>query len=165
MVSRLVSSELVAECLSRSTSESMEESFSMYVSVCGDVRLGLVVVVVRDEVLDRVVQEHLAQLVGELGGERLVGQHDQHRPLQPLRDPGHRGGLTGTGGAEQDRVRVPGLNPPLDVGDGRRLIAGRDHVGDDLERRDLALQIGNRAHEADLLNLRGFNCRPGVRHS
>ena len=29
MVSRLVSSELVAECLSRSTSALMEESFSM----------------------------------------------------------------------------------------------------------------------------------------
>ncbi len=29
MVSRLVSSELVAECLSRSTSELIEESFSM----------------------------------------------------------------------------------------------------------------------------------------
>ena len=133
--------------------------------VDGRVFLGLVVVVVGDEVLDRVVGQHLAQFVGELGGESLVRQHDEHRPLQPLRDPGHRGGLAGAGGAEQDRVHVPGLDPPLDVGDGRRLIAGRDHVGDDLERRDLALQIGNRAHEPDLLNLRGFNCRPGVRHS
>ncbi len=35
MVSRRVSSELVAECLRRSTSELIEESFSMYVSVCG----------------------------------------------------------------------------------------------------------------------------------
>jgi hypothetical protein len=32
----------------------IEASFSMYMSVDGDVRLGLVVVVVRDEVLDRV---------------------------------------------------------------------------------------------------------------
>jgi hypothetical protein len=44
-----------------------------------DVRLGLVVVVVGDEVLDRVVGQHLAQFVGELGGEGLVRQHDEHR--------------------------------------------------------------------------------------
>ncbi|CAM5533100.1 hypothetical protein SALBM217S_00878 [Streptomyces griseoloalbus] len=37
-----------------------------------DVRLGLVVVVVRDEVLDRVVRQKLAELVGQLGGEGLV---------------------------------------------------------------------------------------------
>ena len=37
-----------------------------------DVRLGLVVVVVRDEVLDGVVRQHLPQLVGELGGQCLV---------------------------------------------------------------------------------------------
>jgi hypothetical protein len=43
-----------------------------------DVRLGLVVVVVRDEVLDRVVREELPQLVAELGGERLVVR-DQER--------------------------------------------------------------------------------------
>ena len=38
-----------------------------------DVRLGLVVVVVADEVLDGVVRQQAAQLVGELGGQRLVG--------------------------------------------------------------------------------------------
>ena len=67
--------------------------------------------------------------------------------------------------AEQDRMLVPRPNPLLDLGDRLRLIAGRDHVRDDLERRDLALQIGNRAHDTDLLDLRGFNSRPGVGHS
>ncbi len=37
-----------------------------------DVRLGLVVVVVGDEVLDRVVGQQLAELVGQLRGQRLV---------------------------------------------------------------------------------------------
>ena len=37
-----------------------------------DVRLGLVVVVVGDEVLDGVVRQQLAELVGELRRERLV---------------------------------------------------------------------------------------------
>ena len=35
MTSRLVSRVIVAECRSRSTSSLIEESFSMYVSVCG----------------------------------------------------------------------------------------------------------------------------------
>ena len=39
----------------------------------GHVGLGLVVVVVGDEVLDPVVGEELAELVGQLGGQRLVG--------------------------------------------------------------------------------------------
>ena len=42
-----------------------------------DVRLGLVVVVVADEVLDPVVGEELAHLLGELGGEALVRGEDQ----------------------------------------------------------------------------------------
>ena len=42
-----------------------------------DVRLGLVVVVVRDEVLDGVVREELAELVAELRGERLVVRDDR----------------------------------------------------------------------------------------
>jgi hypothetical protein len=42
-----------------------------------DVGLGLVVVVVGDEVLDRVVGEELAQLAVELRGQRLVRRQDQ----------------------------------------------------------------------------------------
>ena len=45
-----------------------------------DVRLGLVVVVVGDEVLDRVVREELAELVAELRRQRLVvGDHERRR--------------------------------------------------------------------------------------
>ena len=76
-----------------------------------DVRLGLVVVVVGDEVLDRVVGEQLAQLVGELRGQRLVGLHHQHRALHLLGHPGDRGGLAGAGGAEQHDVLLAALDP------------------------------------------------------
>src|SRR6266704_3048167 len=69
-----------------------------------NVRLWLVVDVVRDEVLHGVVRQHLAQLVGELRGQRLVGQHDQRRPLEPLGQPGDGRRLAGAGSAEQDRI-------------------------------------------------------------
>ena len=55
-----------------------------------DVGLGLVVVVVGDEVLDGVVREELAELVAELRGERLVVGDDQGRAADLLDDPGHR---------------------------------------------------------------------------
>ncbi len=107
-----------------------------------DVRLGLVVVVVRDEVLDGVVRQQLAELVGQLGGEGLVRRHHQRRALQPLDQPGRRRGLTGTGRAEQDDVGFAGLDPPGQILDRGRLVTGRGVVGHDLERGARPLEIG-----------------------
>jgi hypothetical protein len=56
----------------------------------GEVRLGLVVVVVADEVLDPVLGEELAELVGELGPQRLVGGDHQGGPLHLFDRPGDR---------------------------------------------------------------------------
>ena len=67
----------------------------------GDVGLGLVVVVVGDEVLDRVVGEELAELVAELRGQRLVVGDHERRLADLLDRPRHRRRLAGPGGAEQ----------------------------------------------------------------
>ena len=72
-----------------------------------DVRLRLVVVVVGDEVLDRVRREELAELVAELRGERLVVGDHERRPLDLLDDPRHRRRLAGAGRAEQRLVALP----------------------------------------------------------
>ena len=66
-----------------------------------DVRLGLVVVVVGDEVLDRVLGEELAELVAELGRERLVVRDHERRPLDLLDRERHRRRLARAGDAEQ----------------------------------------------------------------
>ena len=110
-----------------------------------DVRLGLVVVVVRDEVLDRVVGQQLAQLVGQLGGQRLVGRHHERRALHPLDEPGRGGRLAGAGGAEQHDVVLAALHPLLEVLDGRGLVARRGVRADDLERHTGALDLAHRA--------------------
>jgi hypothetical protein len=47
-----------------------------------DVGLGLVVVVVADEVLDRVLRKELAELAVQLRGQRLVGREDDRRAAQ-----------------------------------------------------------------------------------
>ena len=71
------------------------------------VRLGLVVVEVRDEVLDRVLGEELAELAVQLRGERLVVGQDERRPLGGLDGPGDRRGLARAGRAEQRLVAKP----------------------------------------------------------
>ena len=91
----------------------------------GDVRLGLVVVVVGDEVLDGVVREELAELVAELGGERLVVGDHERRTLHLLDDPRHRRGLAGAGRAEERLVALARLEPGGERLDRRRLVAGR----------------------------------------
>ena len=91
----------------------------------GDVGLGLVVVVVGDEVLDRVGREELAELVAELRRERLVVGDHERRPADLLDDPGHRRGLAGAGRAEQRLVALARREPGGERLDRRRLVAGR----------------------------------------
>ncbi len=123
--SRRVSSALVAVCRSRSTSSLMElVLFDVRVGL-GDVGLGLVVVVVGHEVLDRVVGQQLAELGGDLGGEGLVGLEDEGGALDPLHQPGGGRGLAGAGGPQQDDVLLPRPQAPLQLVDCGRLVAGR----------------------------------------
>ena len=79
----------------------------------GHVGLGLVVVVVGDEVLDGVVGEELPELVAELRGERLVVRDHERRALHLLDDPGHRRRLAGAGRAEQGLVAVARRRPSV----------------------------------------------------
>ncbi len=90
-----------------------------------DVRLGLVVVVVGDEVLDRVVREELAELVAELCRERLVVGDDERRATDLLDHPRHRRRLAGSGRTEQRLVALTRLEPGRDLGDRARLVARR----------------------------------------
>src|SRR5690625_2062221 len=98
-----------------------------------DVGLRLVVVVVGDEVFDRVVRQHLPQFVGELGGQRLVRCHHQSGPLQTLDEPGGGGRLAGSGRAEQHHVPLPRHDPVFQPVDGGRLVPGRRIGADHLE--------------------------------
>ena len=128
-----------------------------------DVGLGLVVVVVRDEVLHRVVWEQLAQLVGELRRQRLVGQHDEHGPLQPLGHPSRGGGLAGTGGTHEHDVLDAVVHATLDLGDRSRLVARRLVVRDHLERRHLRTRMSqrDRGQTRHIPRLRGGSDRTG----
>ena len=96
------------------------------------VGLGLVVVVIRYEVLDGVLREEALELAVELGGQRLVRGEDDRRALGGLDDLGGGEGLAGAGGAEQHLVALAGLDALDQLGDGGGLVAGG------LELRDAA---------------------------
>ena len=89
-----------------------------------DVGFGLVVVVVADEIMDGVAREEGAELLVELGGQRLVvGQHQ--RRFAELGDHiTRRKCLAGARRSEQGLAR-PAVAEALDeLGDGLGLIAG-----------------------------------------
>ena len=108
-----------------------------------EVRLGLVVVVVRDEVLDRVLGEELAELVAELGRERLVVRDHERRALEPrdhVRD-GER--LAGAGRPEERREAISSLDAGYELVDRLRLIAcGKVVTGKSEFGHTCSLQIG-----------------------
>jgi hypothetical protein len=90
-----------------------------------DVRLGLVVVVVRDEVLDRVVREELAELVAELRRQRLVVRDHQCRLADLLDDPRHRRRLARARRAQERLVALAARETLGQRLDRPRLVTGR----------------------------------------
>ena len=116
----------------------------------GDVRLRLVVVVVGDEVLDGVLGEEVAELLGQLGCERLVGRDDERRLLDGLDGLGHGVRLAGAGDAEERLVAHALEDAVREPIDSLRLIAARLEVGDDPERRS-GLGWVERGHAARFL--------------
>ena len=98
-----------------------------------DVGLGLVVVVVRDEILDRVVGKEALELAIELRRQRLVRREDQRRALRRLDHLRHREGFAGAGDAEQHLLAVVALHALDQFGDRGRLVALRLEVGLDDE--------------------------------
>ena len=90
-----------------------------------DVGLGLVIVVVGDEVLDRVAREVRPELVAELCRQRLVVGDHERRLLHRLDRRRHRHRLARPGRSEQRQAALAGGDPGRERLDRRRLIGGR----------------------------------------
>jgi hypothetical protein len=99
----------------------------------GNVGLGLVVVVVGDEVLDGVSREERLELLVELGGESLVVGEDDRGPVHLRDHGGHGERLPGAGHAEEHLVLVPALEPVQELGDRPRLVSPGLEVAHQLE--------------------------------
>ncbi len=90
-----------------------------------DVRLGLIVVVVGDEVPDRALREEALELPVELRGQRLVVRDDERGPLRRLDDVRHRERLPGARDPEQGLVSVPAADSLVQLLDRARLVTQR----------------------------------------
>jgi len=98
-----------------------------------DVRLRLVVVVVGDEVLDGVVRIQLAELLVQLGRERLVVRENEGGLVQLLGDPRDGVRLPRAGDAEQRLLFRARLEPLDELLDRLRLVARGLERGVDAE--------------------------------
>ncbi len=94
-----------------------------------DVGLGLVVVVIGDEVLDRVLRKELAELGIELCRQGLVRCEHERRPPELRNHVRHRVGLARAGHAEQRLERQAVADSLREQRDRLRLVArGRERL-------------------------------------
>ena len=100
--------------------------------VFGDVRIGLgnvgfrlVIIVVTDEIFDRIVREELLELLIELPGERLVVDQHERGFLHPLDYIGHCERLTGPRHTKQCLMLPASLETGHQFIDGFSLISAR----------------------------------------
>ncbi len=98
------------------------------------VGFGLVVVVIADEIFDRVVGEETLELAIELRRQRLVRRQDDGGSLRGLDHLGHGVGLARAGDAEQHLGAVVALDALDQFPDRGRLVALRLVFGLDHER-------------------------------
>ena len=87
--------------------------------------LGLVIIVIGNEIFDGVVWKEALELAIELRRQRLVGREDERRPLRAGDDLRHRKCLAGAGDAKQHLVALSRLDPLHQFRDGARLVAAR----------------------------------------
>ena len=85
--------------------------------------LGLVVVVITDEIFHRIFWEKLSKLAVELRRQRLVGRKNDGRPTQACNDIGHGEGLAGAGDAQQGLKHLAIHNACNQLVNGCRLVA------------------------------------------
>ena len=114
----------------------------------GDVRLGLVIVVVTDEIFHPIVREEFLHLLCQLGSQTFVRGQDQSWALQLFDRPGNGRRLARTGDAEQSLKSITALHPQGELSNGLWLVTGRLVVRDHLK-----FVLGARFHHAASLRV------------
>jgi len=99
----------------------------------GNIRLWLVIVVVRHEVLDAIVRKELAHFLRQLCRQALVRRQDQGWSLHLLNRPSNGGRLARPRDPQQCLESIAALDACGKFCDGTRLISGRGVVRYDLE--------------------------------
>ena len=98
-------------------------------SLCGDVRLRLIVVVVADEVLDGILRKQPPKLLVELGRQGFVVRDHQHRLVHRGENLSDGEGLAGSGHPEQALLLYTVAEPGRELFDRGRLVASWAQMG------------------------------------
>ena len=110
------------------------------------ISLRLVVVVVRNEIFDRIMGQQFTQLIRQLCGKSLILNHHQGGTLHRLNEPRRRGRLTGTGGTHEHNIFFAILHPLSQLRNGFRLIPGRFVLANNLKRGDDSVNFLRKTH-------------------
>ena len=130
-----------------------------------DVCFGLIVVVVRNEVDNRVVGEELLQLARQLGCKRLVGGKHQRGLLRGLDDFSHSEGFARAGNAQKGLIAHAVVNILGKRLDGLGLIACRLVRRNNLERRVGKPYVRQLAFHSDTFEIRKMShCECPLEH-
>ena len=98
-----------------------------------NVSLWLVVVVVGNEVLNRILGEHLTQLAGQLGSKSFIVGDDQGGTLELLNQPSGGGTLSSSGCTKENYVAFPIVDAISKLLDGCGLVSSRRVFANDFE--------------------------------
>lgn len=98
--------------------------FDIRVGTC-NVRLGLIIIVIRNEKLDAIVREKLAHLVAKLSRERFVVRHNERGTVYPRDYVSHRKCFSASRNAEKDLRTKPVVYPFDEFFDSLGLIPRR----------------------------------------
>ena len=90
-----------------------------------DIRFGLIIIVIRNEVFHAVMREKLPEFVAKLSGEGLIVRDDERGLTAPRYHVSHRESLARTGHAEQDLSPFPFLDARNKGVDSLLLVAAR----------------------------------------
>ena len=118
------------------------------------IRFRLVIVVVRDEVLNGVVGQQFPEFIGQLCGQGLVLHHDKRGALDLFNQPRRGGRLSSPGGAQQHHILFSVVDAFGQFLDGRRLVAGRLELTDDFKGCHNTVDLLRKTH--------GVNATPDV---
>ena len=91
----------------------------------GNVRLRLVIIVIRNEIAHGAVREEFAELARQLRRQRLVVRDDERRALKPFDDVRHCERLARAGHAQKHLISLALLNALHQLLNRLRLIAPR----------------------------------------
>ena len=99
-----------------------------------DIRFGLVIVIVTDEIFDRVVGEEAFKFTIKLCSQNLVRRKDKRWPLQRFNDFGDGKGFAGTRDAQKDLILFARQRSRYQFFDCGWLVACWFIIGNDFER-------------------------------